>query len=274
MAANKSVCIPALDLGVRWGAVYFIPTWLIAGTVCLLILASLRLGHGLGAKGPSLSDDANAALGMVKASVFGLLGLILAFSFSIASDRYDARRRLVMEEANALGTAYLRAELLSASLRQNYRTELRGYADARLDFVTAGIDEGQIATTDARVAEHQKKLWAMASAEARDNPDDVHASVIESLNSLFDVTAARNVARQAEVPPPIMILLIILVCVSAMFAGHSFGTARHREIMTSLCFSIIISAVLFAILDLERPRRGFIRENEQPMQAARAAMQP
>ncbi len=255
-------------------AVYFIPTWVIAGTVCLLILGSLKLGHLLGTKVPELSNDANAALGVVKAAVFGILGLLLAFSFSIASERYDARRQLVMDEANALGTAYLRAELLRAPVRQGYKEALRSYADARLDFVAAGIDEGRIAKTYAHVAEQQKRLWTTATSEARDNPDDVHASVIESLNSLFDVTAARNTARRAEVPAPIMILLIVLICVSAMFVGHSFGTARHRDIMTSICFSIIISVVLFAILDLERPRRGFIRENEQPMQDARAGMQP
>jgi hypothetical protein len=254
--------------------VYFIPTWVIAGAVCLLIFASLKVGHALGNKIPALSNDANAALGVVKAAVFGVLGLLLAFSFSIASEHYDARRQLVTDEANALGTAYLRADLLRAPVRGKYKEDLRGYADARLDFAAAGIDPVRIAETDARAAAHQKNLWATATSEARDNPDDVHAAVIESLNSLFDLTAARNTARRVEVPVPILVLLIGLICVSALFVGHSFGTAHHRDIMTSICFSIIITVVLFAILDLDRPRRGFILENQKPMQDARASMGP
>ncbi len=253
---------------------YFIPTWVITGTVCLLIFVSLKVGHALGTKVPALSNDANAALGVVKAAVFGVLGLLLAFSFSLASDRYDARRLLVTDEANAMGTAYLRADLLREAVRGKFKEERRGYADARLEFANAGIDEARIAEANARVAEQQKKLWATATSEARDDPDDVHAAVIESLNSLFDLTSARNTARRAEVPPPILVLLISLICVSAMFVGHSFGTAHHRDIMTSICFSIIITVVLFAILDLDRPRRGFILENQQPMQDARANMGP
>src|SRR6478735_6041035 len=114
--------------------VHAIPTALIAIVVCLFTVGALELGRWLGARGSHPSDEATAALSVIKNAVLGLLALLLAFSFSLASSRYDARRELVVQEANAIGTAYLRAELLDEGVRRAYAADLRAYADTRLAY--------------------------------------------------------------------------------------------------------------------------------------------
>lgn len=238
------------------------------------MLACIEAGYRIGANGSPLSEEASSAVGIIKGAVLGLLGLLLAFSFSLASTRYDMRRELVVQEANAIGTAYLRGQLLAEPVRASYEKDLRAYTDNRLAYFAAGVDQARIEATYQELSLIQARLWQLTTAETRLHPDAAHTSVITSLNELFDTSAARNAARVNEVPPPLIGLLLVLVAVSALFAGHSFGTARYRDPMSAICFSVLVAIVLFAVFDLDRPRRGWIRVSQQPMFVQRASMRP
>ncbi len=149
---------------------------------------------------------------------------------------------------------------------------MRAYADTRLDYYAAGIDEERITATQKRLSEIQARLWRIATEETHLHPDAPHTVVISSLNELFDTSAARDAERLNEVPTEIYVLLMLLVVVAAFFAGHALGMARYHDRLSALCFGALIVMVMFAVLDLDRPRRGLILENQQPMITQRQSM--
>lgn len=206
-------------------------------------------------------DGLNKGAGAVEAAIFGLLGLLLAFTFSGAGERFEGRRHLVADEANAIGTAYLRVDLLPADAQPQLRQLFGRYLDTRLQTYR---DSSDSASTEARLAEAtalQEQIWATAVSVSRrpEAPTPVAMLVLPAINQMIDITTTRDVADKTHPPTVIFALLAGLSLVSALLGGYVMCGTGVRSWFYMLIVAATMSITFFVILDLEFPRRGLIR---------------
>jgi hypothetical protein len=198
--------------------------------------------------------------GAVEGAVFGLMGLLLAFTFASAAARLDARRALVVEEVNDIGTAYLRVDLLPASIQPKLRDAFRRYVDIRIDVYGSSPDLEAAKPKLARMAEAQKEIWDAAVAGSRES-DTPSATMLllPALNAMFDVTTVRTVALQTHQPPLIFAMLALMMLACALLAGFGMAGSAGRSWLHVVCFAAVLAVAFYVILDLEFPRFGLIR---------------
>lgn len=225
------------------------------------MLALFEVGRRIGKRGLARDSDGVAkGTGPAEAAVFGLLGLLLAFTFSGAAARFEARRHLITEEANAIGTAYLRTDLLPPDTQPAMRQLFRRYLDLRI-VTYQDVQDG--AGVRARLAEEmalQKKMWAAAiAASPADSSGHVARVLLPALNALIDITTTRAAATQNHPPRIIFILLACLCLVSAALVGYITCATARRNWFSMLILAISMSLTFYVILDLENPRLGLIR---------------
>ncbi len=234
------------------------------GTValCLVLLAGmlalLELGFRLGNRFEKARGG--EATGIFDSAIFALLGLLLGFAFAGAVDRFNVRRDLIVHEANAIGTAYLRTDLLQQEDQPAVRTLFGDYLQARLD-VYHTIDSGGDPSAGFTKSEQlQAAIWRAAVASVK-KPDVQHAAevVLPAINDMIDITAERKVALGVHIPILVLILLFGVSLFSALLAGA--GMSRHgaRHIVHGAIFAAAVSLTIYTILDLDNPRGGFIR---------------
>ena len=232
-----------------------------------------RIGIARLARDP---DGVTQGAGPVEAAVFGLLGLLLAFTFSGAGARFEARRHLVAEEANAVGTAYLRVDLLPTDVQPEMRQLFRRYLDTRLETYRDSKDLVAVEAKLAEAAALQGQIWA-AAVSACSRPETAgHVSMLllPALNQMIDITTTRDVAVKTHPPVVIYLLLAGLSLVSAMLVGYVTCGTRVRSWLYMLIIAVAMSVTLYVILDLEFPRRGLIRVDavDQTLIDLRASM--
>jgi hypothetical protein len=203
-------------------------------------------------------------------TVLGLLALLVSFTFSMSLSRYDARRELVNAEANAIGTTWLRVQLLDESARAELNPMLKAYADERVIYGVAKSDEDQAASY-ARTSAMQATLWqAMTRGIEPIRTTPLAALVISTTNETFDLAASRKASRAAHVPQRVLAVMFVYALIVAFLVGNERGKARWA---TSLLFLLLTLATAL-ILDLDQPTRGAIKVSQQPLIDARAAMGP
>ncbi len=242
---------------------YDTPAELIAGAFLILLLMAVELGHALGRRVDVRDwEKSSGAYTTLAGAVLGLLGLLLAFSFGMADARYGARKAVVLKEANAIGTASLRASFLDASTEPRMKALMRQYVDARMADYAVRSD-GQT----ERTAALQQELWTLAAAgDAYREPKAAGLSLLTSaLNDVIDVSSEQKAARDNRVPDAVLWLLFSVAVLSGALGGFAFGATRHRNMLVTLTFSVLVSLVIFTILDLDRPRRGVIQVDLTPM---------
>jgi hypothetical protein len=236
--------------------------WLLAGGLLVVMLASLEVGRRIGIyRKKADPEGAGAGLGAIEGAVFGLMGLLIAFTFSGAASRFDGRRQLVGEEANAIGTAYLRIDLLPQAAQPVMREDFRNYADARLaTFRKLRTDMDAAKQAQSRSEELQVKIWNEAVAACKEvNSPAVTTLVLSSLNEMIDITTTRMVATQTHPPAVIFYGLGLLVVASSLLAGYGMASSKKRSWMHMLTYAFITASTLYVILDMEYPRIGLIR---------------
>ncbi len=230
------------------------------------MLALLEFGRKCGLRDYAKdSEHSGKGLGPLVGALFGLMGLLVAFTFSGAGARFDARRHLIVEETNAIGTAYLRLSLLPAESQPTLRASFRQYLDSRVDFYRNLADNPETAQTARERSERlQEQIWNQAveatrlvGAEA--NANAVTSLVIQSINQMIDLTTTRMVALQIHPPTPVYLLLAVLVLACSMLAGYETAARKTRSWIHVLGFAVIVSGSILLILDYEYPRFGFIR---------------
>ncbi len=212
----------------------------------LLLEAGRRLSARAAVKPNSTIDGA----------VFALFGLLLAFTFSGAIARYDTHRTLIVQEANDIGTAYLRVGLLPAASQPELRQLFRDYVSSRLNQY-ASPDVNPVSPESTRL---QNEIWAR-SQEATAAPDAHPAAsnlLIPAINDMIDITATRQNAFNMHPPAIVYILLFALSCGCALLAGFSMPHGQ-RNWLHMIAFAAIVSITIYATLDIEYPRRGLIR---------------
>jgi hypothetical protein len=234
-------------------AVFFFLLLLFLGMVL-----SLQLGRRIGRRQLAAADAATG-LGPVEGAVFGLLGLLVAFTFSGAATRFDARRQLIVQEANAVGTAYLRLDLLPSATQPPLRARLREYVDTRILGYQALPDLEAARTQFARSAVLQADIWRLAVGASRGEDGQSARLVLPPLNDMFDIGTAREVAAVTHVPNIIFGMLAVLALVCSFLAGAATAKNAALGLFQTITFPLILVVTVFVILDLEYPRAGFIR---------------
>ncbi|NOK36652.1 hypothetical protein [Corallococcus exercitus] len=239
--------------------VEMMPTWALATGVMALLFLSLEFGYRLSHRRPGL-DDVSA----LQASVLGLVALLLAFSFSMAADRYTLRRDLVVKEANAIGTFYLRSGFLPEPTRGELKTRLRRYVDVRLNAYVDAKDPERFTQWLRESDALQAQLWALLDAVAPGTPTAVLTLTTQALNDVLDVSAERLEASRNIIPNSIFVLLLIGMLGSAMLLGFRPDT-RNRGGLPWVIFVVILTAVMFTLVDLDVPLRGRMHSDQRPL---------
>jgi hypothetical protein len=226
------------------------------------ILAFLAVGRWIGRRIMARHHvDALPSVGSLEAAVFALLGLLIAFTFSGALARFDVRRAQVVDEANAIGTAYLRVDLLPAPAQPKLRDTFRDYVDSRIATYRKLPDLDAAKAELARSQTLQSAIWSQAVAAVRlpEAPAGLEITVLPALNSMFDITTVRVAATQMHPPTIIYIMLVGLALASALLAGYQAAGQTTFDWIHGLGFAVVVSLTLFVILDIEYPRLGFVR---------------
>jgi len=223
------------------------------------MLACFEIGRRLGRQTAS-EEAGKAGLGVVEGAIFALLGLLIAFTFSGAATRFEGRRHLIVEEANDIGTAYLRIDLLPADAQPEIRDLFRRYVDSRLAIYQHITGPELPQTRLAASQELQTQIWNKSvAAAARSGNTAASMLLLPALNSMFDITTVRTAATEDHPPPVIFAMLALIALVSAMMAGFEMAGASRRSWLHTAGFALILSISVYVILDLEFPRLGLIR---------------
>lgn len=207
--------------------------------------------------------------GYILSGILGLLALLIAFTFGLALDRYETRRDLVVAEANALGTAWLRTDIVDNPAP--LRAALREYAKARVDFSIAHGDKRPEANAAANAK--QAQLWAAALAALGDKKASPLAPMLLApINEAFDTATARTAALDARLPASIGAILGLYALISAAMLGYVVARAGGRQRAASVLLFMMVTLSFILIEDLDRATDGAVQVSQQPMVDALAAM--
>ncbi len=230
----------------------------------IVALITTMLGYRLGRWWQKrTSDETEGPTTMIVGSLLALLAFLLAITMGMASDRFDTRRKLVLAEANSVGTTYLRAGYLPEPASSKIRDLIRDYVPLRI--VTDDLADVRVRM--ARSVEIQAKLWSIAEGLARASPNsDVLALFIASLNEMIDLHETRVIAGlYARVPETILILLLLGSMLTLAMVGYNAGLTLRRSPLTAIVLIVVLGAVITLVVDLDRPRDGFLEVSQQPL---------
>ena len=241
-----------------------LPIWAFFLAFVVIALVVFQAGYLVGRWWQARTPDEKEGLtGMLVGSILGMLAFLLAVTMGMSSDRFDTRRAIVLTEANTIGTTYLRAGYLPEPQSTESRDLLREYAALRV--VTS--DTAQVEANVARSVEIHRELWALAEGLAIATPEsEVLGLYITSLNELIDIHTTRFVAGvYARVPETILYLLVLGALLAIGSVGYNAGLTRHRSLLSAVLLVLALGAVVTLIVDLDRPREGIIRVNQQAL---------
>lgn len=212
-------------------------------------------------------SEAKSLTGSIQASILGLLALLLGFTFSMSMQRFDNRSMALIDEANAVGTAVLRVQLLPEEFREQAGTLFQEYIGLRVEI--GQLDLTRVEERDAyngRIGDLQNRLWALAIAATEVDPRPVTlGAFVNSLNDVIDSQGKRNALLQMQVPEVVLLLLFIVFISSGGIMGYSAGLSGQRIFVPIVLVSILITLIVFIIIDLDRPKRGLIQVNQSAL---------
>jgi hypothetical protein len=245
---------------------------LLAGVLLTLIVGAagcgLLLGHSLREKKESVSES----FGVLQAALLGFMGLILAFGLSLAIGRYDTRRQAVVDDANAIGTTYLRAQTLAEPVRSRSLALLIRYTDVelRLSHVVPGSAAARRTVAQGSVL--QRRLWSLAAQSLRQQPVATSVRLYEdSLNAMFDEQTVRVAGLSNRVPTEVLLLELLGAAIAVGLLGLHVGVLG-RGMVAMLVAAAMVSALLYVTFDLDRPTRGLIQVPDTSLAQLRASM--
>ena len=233
---------------------------LIASTLLVLMLLAIWLGSKLGVRRlRRIAEAERRQVAAVQGSLLGLLALLIGFSFSLALQRHDDRSRAVVAEANAIGTAWLRTDLVDEPARTAIRARLRAYVAVRVTAASVTLADRQArARLNDEAARTFAETWVLASAYGRDRGTPVAMSLVAALNDVADSLGSRNAALERHVPELVLLLLFVTLICLAWVMGYASLVSGVRPSAPLIGMVLLIVVLVFLIVDLDRPRRGFI----------------
>ena len=236
--------------------------------VLVLLLLALEFGYQRGRRAVRLHDvEPSAQLGAVQGAILGMLGLLLAFSFAAAGGRFLERQDLIVAEANAIGTAWLRTDLLGEPARSELRSALEDYTAHRVSARSRFLRQ----LADADVAEIDRlhaRIWRSAVEGVAARPE-VAVAVLNPVNEVIDLHATRLYAAQKHLPTPVLALLIASSLLSLGVIGYGCGVGGRRSAAMTVPLALVIGTALWVTIDLDYPRQGLLQLSDAPLEALR-----
>ena len=212
------------------------------------------------------TENTKSQLGVVEGGILAVLGLLLGFTMSMAVTRFEVRKQLVLDEANAIQTSYLRARLLPAPDSTEIANLLREYLDVRLQSADVVDDFDRLQAMREQAARLQNEFWTRAVTYGQKDPSPVRSGLLlQSLNEVIDLESARWMAFQNHVPPTVIYVNFIVALLATTLVGYGFGRDGRRQVFSTTMLVLAITVVLAVIVDLDQPRQGLIKGSQQPL---------
>jgi hypothetical protein len=232
-----------------------------AGGLFLGMLAMQHVGHGIAMRRIALDpDNAKKGAGVIEGAVFGLLSLLIAFTFSGAVTRFDARRHLVSEEAINISTAWDRIHLLPADAQPGLRDLFRRYLDSRLETYRDPANSQSTNAAWDHSLQLQEEIWAHGVAAGQAAPTTLAGMLfLPAVNQMIDITRTRQMATRMHPPPIVYAMLAVVALVGALLAGYHMAGGKARSWLHTVGFAVVLASTVYVILDIEYPRLGLIR---------------
>lgn len=246
------------------------PLWSILPLTVALALLSVEAGYRFARYRQQRSEvEQVSSLGGVVGATLGLLAFMSAFTFGFAASRFETRRQVLLSEANAIGTTYLRAAMIPEPMRTESRNLLREYVDVRL----AGVQQpGQLQQALARSEELHDQLWSQAVAATEKERSPMTSIYVQSLNQVIDVHATRLLALRSRVPAVIWIVLYLLGFLAMLLMGYQSGLSNSKRSLGAVALILGFALVLHLIADLDRPGQGTLQVSQESMINLRKSM--
>ncbi len=230
-----------------------------------VVLIPTIIGHRFGIYRRKDQDELqHAPVGTIVGSAFALLAFMLAFTFQIATNRYDARKELLLDEVTNIRTTYLRAGLLKEPMRSDAKKLLIEYIDIRAELAR---DTSTLSSALIGSQQILNKLWDYAEELAdEDRSSEVYALFTQSVNDLFDNFNQRITMTFEYRIPPLVIWILMIIAFFTMFTiGYQFGISGKGSFRINVFLAIIFGVVMFLISSLDRPEKGLARLNQKPV---------
>ena len=241
-----------------------LPIWVIVSGFAILSFGSYELAFRAGrwwqARTPG---EQEGPTGVLVGSLLGLMAFLLAVTMGMAADRFDTRRGLVVEEANAIGTTFLKADYLPAAEAEQMKVLLREYLPLRI----ASNDIDEVRANIVRSQELHAEMWAIAAAVAQSgHSPDLVSSFGESLTDIVSLNQTRVVAGlYARVPETVLLLLLAGSILSLGMVGFTAGVSGQRSVLSAVVLVVALGAVLTLVIDLDRPQEGFLQVSQRAL---------
>lgn len=224
---------------------------------------SFEIGFRVGQRRAARGDDSFPHLGTIQGAILGLLGLLLGFAFAGASSRYVDQLDIIVEEANAIGTASLRMDLLEPVERTHLRGLFREYTHSRIELL-GSIQSTNLSAVRQKSEAIQNEIWRTVAAIVKERPE-LGMVLLPPVNDVIDLHAVRMAAIDRHLP--FLVLAALLACSAVALFALGFGCgltiSRHWQIAYTLV--LLVAAVLWVTIDLDRPRAGMIQLSQQSM---------
>ncbi|NQD94372.1 hypothetical protein HP532_17155 [Pseudomonas sp. CrR25] len=247
---------------------YDLSSTLIAGILFASMALVIELGYRVGRHYQRTSDEPSKThIITIQGSLIGILALLLGFTFSLSLQRFDSRSEAVVNEANAIGTAYLRAQLLPTSVREPTLKALASYLNLRVRAGSLSLDHAyQRQAMLDQASQQQALLWQYALRAAEEAPNPVTSGLfLQALNDMIDAYGTRDATLNRHVPEIVLSLLYITFLMAGVILGYSAGVAGHRASFATYIMVGLIVLLVFLIIDLDRPRRGLIQVSHKSL---------
>jgi hypothetical protein len=247
------------------------PLWVVFLLIVGMVCVSVELGYRLGVLRQAKEADGDSPVGAIVGATLGLLAFMLAFTFGLAASRFDARRNLVLQESNAIGTAYLRAAMVAEPERTKARDLLRAYLKVRIEAVrTKDLAKG--IQTSARIHD---ELWAVTVAAAEKDRSQISALFVSAVNDVIDLHSNRvQEGVWGRIPSTLWGVLLFIASLSMSAVGFQMGMASPRRSLATIALVLTFPAVILLIADLDRPGEGFLQVDQQAMLELEASITP
>jgi hypothetical protein len=239
-----------------------IPLWGLTLITFAIIFLSTELGWRIGEYHRRTSGpDEGAPVSGVVGATFGLLAFLLAFTFGMAATRYENRKAVILQEANSIGTTYLRADFLQPEHRKETRQLLREYTRLRAGGMAALLSTAGREKSSAILL----RLWQIAAEDGASHDSVLLGTYIQALNDTIDLDTTRVTALRNRIPDPIWVMLGLVTVFSMVALGFQFGQSGVRSWLVMALLIIVFTTVLVLIADLDHPQRGLIQTSQQPL---------
>ena len=226
---------------------------------------ALEVGYRIGARRQANSDEPDKThANTLHGAVLGLLALLLGFTFAMSVSRFETRKTLIVDQANAIGTASLRGSLLPAPYPARVAPLIRAYVDGRMQYNVTRADDPALAGIENGAGTIENQLWEISRLVLADDPHSQPGALFaQALNDVFDLREKRRFALDDQVPGAVVFLLYAVSLAALGLVSYACGLSGHRRPLANLTFAVLIALVMVIILDIDRPRQGFVTVSQQ-----------